>query len=153
MGRYYVAKPLREYIAADTAIGAALADAVTTNATVKAFGAEAREQARFEGVVGAWNAKAATWWTSFTNAWVIQNMLLFVLQAGLLGLVLLEWSAGRATAGRRGVRDHGVPAGLRLSAHAGRERAELAKGHRRHRGRGGLRADRADVGSRGRAGV
>ncbi len=97
--RFYVAEPLKRYIRADTAIGAALADAISSNATVKAFGAEAREQARFEGVVQSWTKEANFTWTRFTNAWVIQNLLLWLLQAGLLGLVLLEWSNGRATAG------------------------------------------------------
>jgi len=97
--RYYVAEPLKRYIKADTAIGAALADAVASNATVKAFGAEAREQARFDGVVQAWTKEANHTWSRFTNAWVVQNLLLWLLQAGLLGLVLLEWSHGRATAG------------------------------------------------------
>jgi ATP-binding cassette subfamily B protein len=99
MGRFYIAEPLRRYIKADTAIGAALADAVTSNATVKAFGAEAREQARFDGVVGHWRVEANRTWRRSTDSWVIQNMLLFTLQAGLLGLVLLEWSKGQATAG------------------------------------------------------
>jgi ATP-binding cassette subfamily B protein len=97
--RYYVAKATRESNAADTRIGAALADAIGSNATVKAFGAEGREQCRFESVVRDWNAKAKTTWFRYTNAWIVQNMLLFVLQAGLLGMVLLEWSAGRASAG------------------------------------------------------
>ena len=99
MGRFYIAEPLRRYIKADTAIGASLADAVTSNATVKAFGAEAREQARFDGVVGQWRVEANRTWRRSTDSWVIQNMLLFTLQAGLLGLVLLEWSKGQATAG------------------------------------------------------
>ena len=136
------AAPLHQ--GADTDIGAALADAVASNATVKAFGAEAREQARFDAVVGDLDARRRNrTWRRFTNAWMLQNMLLFVLQAGLLGLVLLEWSRGRATRGRRGVRDHLVLAGVRLSAHARRERAEPAEGHRRHRGRGRLRAAEA----------
>jgi ATP-binding cassette subfamily B protein len=97
--RFYVAEPLQRYIKADTAIGASLADAVASNATVKAFGAEGREQARFDGVVQAWTKEANHTWTRFTNAWVLQNLLLWFLQAGLLGLVLLEWSHGRATAG------------------------------------------------------
>lgn len=97
--RYYVAEPLQRYIKADTAIGAALADAVSSNATVKAFGAEAREQSRFIGIVQQWTKEANFTWGRFTNAWVVQNLLLWVLQAGLLGLVLLEWSNGRATAG------------------------------------------------------
>ncbi|MBL8530264.1 MAG: ABC transporter ATP-binding protein [Hyphomonadaceae bacterium] len=99
MGRFYIAASLREYIKRDTAIGAALADAVTSNATVKAFGAEAREHARFGAVVNAWNTQARRTWRRSTDSWVIQNMLLFTLQAGLLGLVLLEWGAGRASAG------------------------------------------------------
>lgn len=97
--RFYVAEPLRRYIKADTAIGAALADAVASNATVKAFGAEAREQARFDRTVQGWTKEANHTWHRFTNAWVVQNILLWFLQAGLLGLVLLEWSRGRATAG------------------------------------------------------
>ncbi len=97
--RFYVAEPLQRYIKADTAIGASLADAVASNATVKAFGAEGREQARFDGVVQVWTKEANHTWTRFTNAWVLQNLLLWFLQAGLLGLVLLEWSHGRATAG------------------------------------------------------
>ncbi|MGE0596002.1 MAG: ABC transporter ATP-binding protein [Hyphomonadaceae bacterium] len=99
MGRFYIAEPLRHYIKADTAIGAALADSVSSNATVKAFGAEAREQARFDAVVGRWNREALRTWYRSTDSWVLQNMLLFILQAGLLGLVLLEWTRGRATAG------------------------------------------------------
>jgi len=99
MGRFYIAKALREYIRADTEIGASLADAVSSNATVKTFGAEAREQARFDTVVHRWNLQARRTWKRSTDSWVIQNMLLFILQAGLLGLVLLEWSRGRAGAG------------------------------------------------------
>jgi ATP-binding cassette subfamily B protein len=98
-GRFYIAEALRRYIKADTEIGAALADAVSSNATVKAFGAEAREQKRFDKVVGVWRGEANRTWMLWTNSWIVQNMLLFVLQAGLLGLVLLEWSKGRATAG------------------------------------------------------
>jgi len=99
MGRFYIAKSLRRYIKADTEIGAALADAITSNATVKAFGAEAREQARFDAVVANWRVEANRTWRRSTDSWVVQNILLFTLQAGLLGLVLLEWSRGRATAG------------------------------------------------------
>jgi ATP-binding cassette subfamily B protein len=97
--RFYVAGALRKYIKADTEIGAALADAVTSNATVKAFGAEAREQKRFDAVVGVWRVEAKDTWTRWTNSWIVQNLLLFILQAGLLGLVLLEWGKGQATAG------------------------------------------------------
>jgi ATP-binding cassette subfamily B protein len=99
MARYYIAKATRISNAADTRIGAALADAIGSNATVKAFGAEAREQARFEAVADDWRDKTNVTWTRYTNAWILQNLILFVLQAGLVGLVLLEWSRGRASAG------------------------------------------------------
>lgn len=97
--RYYVADVTRVSNAADTRIGASLADAIGANATVKAFGAETRELARFEAVTQDWNVKSQRTWNRYTNAWVVQNLLLFLLQAGLLGLVLREWSRGRATAG------------------------------------------------------
>ncbi len=98
-GRFVIAGAVRRYIKADTEIGASLADAVSSNATVKAFGAEGREQSRFDKVVAAWRVEANRTWTLWTNSWILQNMLLFILQAGLLGLVLLEWSKGQATAG------------------------------------------------------
>jgi ATP-binding cassette subfamily B protein len=97
--RYYVADVTRISNAADTRIGAALADAIGSNATVKAYGAETREQARFEAVAQDWSEKSEITWHRYTNAWVVQNLLLFLLQAGLLGLVLWEWSRGRASAG------------------------------------------------------
>ena len=97
--RHYIAQVTRVSNAADTRIGASLADAIGSNATVKAFGAEAREQTRFEEVAKDWNAKSQVTWFRYTNAWIVQNIILFVLQAGLVGLVLLEWSNGRASAG------------------------------------------------------
>jgi ATP-binding cassette, subfamily B, bacterial len=96
---FYIAGRLRDYNSADTKIGASLADSIGAHAAVKTFGAELREQARFEAVVEDWRVKAVRVWMRFTDAWVIQNLLLFVMQAGLIGLVVLEWRAGRASAG------------------------------------------------------
>ncbi len=97
--RYYLADDYTRTNAADTAIGAALADAVGANAAVKAFGAETREEARFATVVEDWRRKAERLWVRGTNAWIVQNVLLFALQTGLVGLVVLEWTRGRATPG------------------------------------------------------
>jgi ATP-binding cassette, subfamily B, bacterial len=97
--RHYLADDYTQTNTADTAIGAALADSVGSNAAVKAFGAEAREQTRFEGVAEDWRWKAERLWTRSTNAWILQNILLFVFQAGLVGLVVMEWTRGRATSG------------------------------------------------------
>jgi ATP-binding cassette subfamily B protein len=97
--RYYMAAHYEAANRSDTRIGAALADAVGANATVKAFGAEAREQQRLEGISEDWRGKAERLWLRSTNAWIAQNALLFILQVGLLGLVMREWLHGRATSG------------------------------------------------------
>jgi ATP-binding cassette subfamily B protein len=99
LAKIYIGPLVRDYNAADTRIGASLADAVGANATVKAFGAEAREQARFEAVAEAWRMVAVRIWMRFSDAWVVQNLLLFGMQAGLIGLVVHQWANGRASAG------------------------------------------------------
>lgn len=96
---FYIAKVNERSNSADTAIGAALADAVSANPTVKAFGAEGRERTRFEGVVENWRALVLITWFRYSDGWLISNFILWGLQVGLLGLVLLEWQAGRASAG------------------------------------------------------
>lgn len=97
--RHYLADDYTQTNSADTAIGAALADSVGSNAAVKAFGAEAREEKRISDIAEDWRWKAERLWLKSTNAWIIQNILLFVFQAGLVGLVVMEWSQGRATSG------------------------------------------------------
>jgi ATP-binding cassette subfamily B protein len=83
----------------DSRIGGALADAIGNNAAVKSFGAEAREEARFWRVANRWRRVAKICWYRFTNAWLLSNVLLIVLQAGLLALIVSRWSHGQATAG------------------------------------------------------
>jgi ATP-binding cassette, subfamily B, bacterial len=97
--RYYIHKTNMVANSADTAIGASLADSVSANTTVKAFGAEAREAARFAGKVEHWRSNTRVLWDRYTDAWFIQNMLLWGMQIGLLVLVVNEWRAGNATPG------------------------------------------------------
>ena len=85
--------------ALDSRIGASLADAISSNPTVKTFGAEAREEARFARVMNDWRRAAVTTWTRFINMALIQSLILGVLQAGLTGLVVWQWSVGRASPG------------------------------------------------------
>jgi ATP-binding cassette, subfamily B, bacterial len=99
LAHFYISAANERSNSADTAIGAALADAVSANPTVKAFGAEARERTRFEGVVEKWRALVKITWFRYTDGWLVSNLILWGLQVGLLGLVLLEWKAGRASAG------------------------------------------------------
>ena len=86
-------------MALDSRIGGALADSVTGNATVRSFGAEARESARIGEITETWRGAVVRTWNRFTDLWLIQNMLLAVLQGGLTGLLLLLWSQGKATPG------------------------------------------------------
>ena len=85
--------------ALDTRIGATLADAITGNAVVKSFGAEARETARFAQVTGRWRAATIRTWNGFNLAGLGQNMLLLGLQGGLTGLLVWAWARGRASPG------------------------------------------------------
>jgi ATP-binding cassette subfamily B protein len=86
-------------VALDSRIGGALADSISSNPTVKAFGAEAREEARIAGVTEMWRRAANKTWNRFTDIWLMHNALLVVLQAGLTGLLLRLWAKGQASAG------------------------------------------------------
>jgi ATP-binding cassette, subfamily B, bacterial len=86
-------------VALDSRIGGALADSISSNPTVKSFGAEAREEARVAGVTDLWRRAANKTWNRFTDIWLMHNMLLVVLQAGLTGLLLQLWVKGQATPG------------------------------------------------------
>ena len=86
-------------VALDSRIGGALADSISSNPTVKAFGAEAREEARIAGVTEMWRKAANKTWNRFTDIWLVHNMLLVILQAGLTGLLLRLWARGQATPG------------------------------------------------------
>jgi ATP-binding cassette subfamily B protein len=86
-------------VALDSRIGGALSDSISSNATVKAFGAEAREEARIGEVTELWRKSVNVTWSRFTNLWLLHNVLLVGLQAGMTGLLLSLWVKGQAKAG------------------------------------------------------
>jgi ATP-binding cassette subfamily B protein len=86
-------------VALDSRIGGALADSISSNATVKTFGAEPREEARIGGITEMWRRATIRTWNRFTDLWLLHNLILVALQAGLTGLLLREWMAGRASVG------------------------------------------------------
>jgi ATP-binding cassette subfamily B protein len=86
-------------VALDSRIGGALSDSISSNATVKTFGAEAREESRIGGVTEMWRKATMKTWGRFTDLWLFHNLILVGLQAGLTGLLLREWVQGRATVG------------------------------------------------------
>src|ERR1019366_2783730 len=96
---YYVMKANRQSVAMDSRIGGALADAISSNPVVKGFGAEKREEARFAKVTRDWHDATLMTWNRYMTVWLIQNMILAVLQAGLTGLLILRWLNHQASAG------------------------------------------------------
>jgi ATP-binding cassette subfamily B protein len=86
-------------VAWDSRIGGALADAISGNPTVKAFGAEGREERRIADTTAHWRRFALATWTRFVDVWLLQSLILIALQAGLSALVLLSWIGGKAGAG------------------------------------------------------
>ena len=76
--------------AADTAVGGALADAITCNSVVKSFGAEDREDGRFDETAQSWRLKSRRAWLRSMDAGAVQSLLLLMLLAGLLGLALFR---------------------------------------------------------------
>ncbi|MGV1886107.1 ABC transporter ATP-binding protein, partial [Rhizobium sp. 23-156E] len=83
----------------DTRLGGALADAVTCNAVVKAFGAESREDERLSLVTRKWQDRTRRTWTRGTLNGTSQNALLSLLRGCVLGLALWLWANGKANAG------------------------------------------------------
>ena len=83
----------------DTRLGGALADAVTCNAVVKAFGAETREEARLGWLIAKWGRRTTrTWMRSVWNN-TFQNASLAALRAAILGVAIWLWLKGEASAG------------------------------------------------------
>jgi ATP-binding cassette subfamily B protein len=83
----------------DTKLGGMLADAIGTNAVVKAFAAEAREDARLAGVLGKWAKRTRRTWMRFTWSGTGQLALLWVIRAAVTGTALWLWSRGEASTG------------------------------------------------------
>lgn len=93
-------RPLNQRsVGLDTRIGGALADSISGNATVRSFGAEDRESARIAQVTEMWRIAVGRTWRRFTDIWLVQNLLLAVLQAGMTGLLIRLWMRGEASAG------------------------------------------------------
>ncbi|MDN7812635.1 ABC transporter ATP-binding protein [Burkholderia gladioli] len=83
----------------DTRLGGALADSVSCNAVVKAFGAETREEARIGRVIGKWRLRTRRTWIRGTLSGGLQGTLLVLMQTAILGSALWLWSHDRASVG------------------------------------------------------
>jgi ATP-binding cassette subfamily B protein len=83
----------------DTKLGGVLADAVSCNPVVKAFGAETREEARTGLVIGKWRKRTRRTWRRGTFSGGVQGIIAVALQTTILGVVLYLWSTGQAGPG------------------------------------------------------
>jgi len=83
----------------DTRMGGALADAVSCNPVVKAFGAETREEARLAHVVDKWQSRTGRTWRRGTLNGGVQGVMMVLMQTGILGTALILWTQGTASAG------------------------------------------------------
>jgi len=95
----FVAPAARLGNAWDTRMGGALADAVSCNTVVKAFGAETREEARLARVIRKWRHRTRRTWARGTINGGVQGGMLVVMQAAILGAALLLWEADKASVG------------------------------------------------------
>jgi ATP-binding cassette, subfamily B, bacterial len=95
----YVAPASRVSNFWDTRIGGALADAVSCNAVVKAFGAEAREDARLASLLAKWRRRNRRTWLRDTTGGTAQIAMLQLLRVAVVGVGLVLWWRGRATPG------------------------------------------------------
>jgi len=83
----------------DTRMGGALADAISCNSVVKAFGAETREEGRLDNVVAKWRSRTRRTWSRGTAAGSAQATMLVLLRAAILSAGLWLWLNGLAKAG------------------------------------------------------
>lgn len=95
----YVAPASRLSNAQDTRLGGALADAVTCNAVVKSFGAEHREDARLDRILGKWSARTYRTWIFGTRSGTTQLALLLCLRTSITCYAVLLWWRGAASVG------------------------------------------------------
>ena len=95
----YIAPAARISNAWDTRIGGTLADALTCNAVVKSFGAEAREDGRLARVIARWRRRVLRTWLRYNYTAGAQLSVLLCLRTAVIGGALLLWMAGRASPG------------------------------------------------------
>jgi ATP-binding cassette, subfamily B, bacterial len=95
----YIAPAARVSNAWDTRVGGTLADALTCNAVVKSFGAEAREDERLLRVIDRWRARVRRTWLRYTSTNAVQLLLLLCLRSSIIGGAVWLWMSGKATPG------------------------------------------------------
>ena len=95
----WVAPAARLANAQDSRVSGALADAITSNAVVRAHAGEVREDKRLARVLDKWADRTRRTWRRGTWSGLVQDASIWVLRAAVLGGALLTYTQGLATAG------------------------------------------------------
>lgn len=83
----------------DTKMGATLADIITGNPTVKAFGAEEREDGFFADIVRVWQHKSLFAWQTGVMADAVRSVFRLAMMTSMIATTIWLWMHGRATPG------------------------------------------------------
>lgn len=83
----------------DADMGGRISDALSANSVVKSFNAEVREARQISRLASTWSSAAVRTWNRFANVWLAQNLLLVVMQAGLVVAMVYAWANRQATPG------------------------------------------------------
>lgn len=89
----------REAAATDTKVGAVLADVMTGVPTIKAFGAERREDAAFGKVATYWHKMTERAWQTAALGDLVRGLLRTIMLVGMVGVTVWMWQSGTATPG------------------------------------------------------
>jgi ATP-binding cassette subfamily B protein len=95
----WVAPAARLANAQDSRVSGALADAITSNAVVRAHAGETREDNRLGRVLDKWAHRTRRTWRRGTWSGLVQDASLWGLRAAVLGGALLTYTRGMANAG------------------------------------------------------
>ncbi len=95
----WVAPAARLSNAQDSRVSGALADAITSNAVVRAHAGEPREEDRLGRVLAKWAHRTRRTWRRGTVSGLAQDISLWALRAAVLGGALLAFARGAAGAG------------------------------------------------------
>ncbi len=83
----------------DTKVGASLADIITGNPTVKAFGAEAREDQNFRETVKFWRDKSLNAWQTGVGADGVRSAMRLFMMISMIATTIVLGKSGEATPG------------------------------------------------------
>lgn len=83
----------------DTKVGAVLADIITGNPTVKAFGTETREESLFGEVTDVWRKKSYRAWQTGVAADGVRSVFRFTMTSSMVAATIYLWHTGQATPG------------------------------------------------------